>query len=56
MTESPRETCASRFGTMMTIVGVALRLGNVLRFPYMVGKFGGAAFVLFYVLVSVVIV
>jgi neurotransmitter:Na+ symporter, NSS family len=55
MTSPARETFASRFGTLMTIVGVALGLGNVWRFPYMVGKFGGAAFVMFYVLVSVVI-
>jgi NSS family neurotransmitter:Na+ symporter len=54
MTER-RETFASRLGTLMTIVGVAIGLGNVWRFPYMVGKFGGAAFVLFYILVSIVI-
>ncbi len=39
----------------MTIVGVSIGLGHVWRFPYMVGKFGGAAFVLFYTLVSIVI-
>jgi NSS family neurotransmitter:Na+ symporter len=50
-----RETFASRLGTLMTIVGVALGLGNVWRFPYMVGKFGGAAFVLVYVVISVAI-
>jgi len=50
-----RETFASRFGGLMTIVGVSVGLGHVWRFPYMVGKFGGAAFVLFYTLVSVVI-
>jgi NSS family neurotransmitter:Na+ symporter len=50
-----RETFASRFGGLMTIVGVSVGLGHVWRFPYMVGKFGGAAFVLFYTVVSVVI-
>lgn len=50
-----RETFGSRLGTLMTIIGVAIGLGNVWRFPYMVGKFGGAAFVLFYAFVSVIV-
>ena len=32
----------------MTMIGVAVGLGAVWRFPYMVGRYGGAAFVLFY--------
>ena len=47
---APRETFASRFGLLMTMIGVAVGLGNVWRFPYMVGEFGGAPFVAFYVL------
>ncbi len=43
-----RETFSSNFGLLMTMIGVAVGLGNVWRFPYMVGKFGGASFVLFY--------
>jgi neurotransmitter:Na+ symporter, NSS family len=50
-----RETFASRFGTAMTMLGVAIGLGNVWRFPYLVGRFGGAAFVLFYVVIVVLI-
>ena len=50
-----RETFASRFGAIITMIGVAVGLGNVWRFPYMVGRFGGAAFVLFYLLVVLVI-
>jgi NSS family neurotransmitter:Na+ symporter len=34
----------------MTMIGVAVGLGNVWRFPYMVGRFGGASFVLIYLL------
>lgn len=55
MSAAPRETFASRFGLVATMIGVAVGLGNVWRFPYMVGEFGGAPFVLFYVLVVVVI-
>lgn len=50
-----REQFKSRLGGLMTIVGVSIGLGHVWRFPYMVGKFGGAAFVLFYTVVSIVI-
>lgn len=55
MTTPVRETFTSRFGTLMTMIGVAVGLGNVWRFPYMVGEFGGAAFVLLYVVVALVI-
>lgn len=37
------------------MIGVAVGLGNVWRFPYMVGQFGGAPFVAFYVLAVVAI-
>jgi len=45
-----RETFASKFGLLMTMIGVAVGLGNVWRFPYMVGLFGGASFVVLYLL------
>ena len=50
-----RETFGSNFGLLMTMIGVAVGLGNVWRFPYMVGRFGGAAFVLFYLVVVIFI-
>ncbi len=50
-----RETFATRFGLLMTMIGAAVGLGAVWRFPYMAGRFGGAAFVLFYLAVMVFI-
>lgn len=51
----PRELFTSRLAAVITMIGVATGLGNVWRFPYMVGKFGGAAFVLLYVLIVLAI-
>lgn len=48
---SRRETFATPFGTVASMIGVAVGLGNLWRFPYMTGEFGGAAFVAFYLLV-----
>jgi len=50
-----RETFASKFGLLMTMIGVAVGLGNVWRFPYMVGLFGGASFVVLYLVMVVAI-
>jgi len=50
-----RETYSSRLSLVLTMLGVAVGLGNVWRFPYMVGRFGGAAFVLVYVLAAVLL-
>ncbi len=50
-----RETFGSRFGSLMVLIGVAVGLANVWRFPYLVGKHGGAAFVLLYVVLNVLL-
>lgn len=40
---------SSRIGAMLSLVGVAVGLGNVWRFPYMMGQYGGSAFLFLYV-------
>ncbi len=43
-----RERLGSRLGFLMLAAGSAVGLGNVWRFPYIVGRNGGAAFVVVY--------
>lgn len=43
-----REKFSSRLGFLLISAGCAIGLGNVWRFPYITGKYGGAAFVLLY--------
>ena len=43
-----REKFSSRLGFILISAGCAIGLGNVWRFPYIVGQNGGAAFVLIY--------
>ncbi|MBP1910434.1 sodium-dependent transporter [Methanolobus bombayensis] len=43
-----REELSSRLGFLLISAGCAIGLGNIWRFPYITGKYGGAAFVLIY--------
>ncbi len=46
-----RQSFAGAFGVLMALIGVAVGLGNVWRFPYMAAAFGGGAFLLLYLLI-----
>lgn len=46
--EAHREHWGSRIGFILAAAGSAVGLGNIWRFPYITGKYGGAAFVLVY--------
>lgn len=50
-----REKFASRIGFILISAGCAIGLGNVWRFPYVTGEYGGAAFVLLYLLFLVIL-
>lgn len=43
-----RERLGSRLGFILISAGCAIGVGNVWKFPYMVGQYGGGAFVLLY--------
>lgn len=48
-TPADRGAWNSRFGFIMAAVGSAVGLGNMWRFPYLTAEHGGAAFVILYV-------
>ena len=50
-----RERFASRLGFILISAGCAIGLGNVWRFPYITGQYGGAAFVLLYLVFLVIL-
>ncbi|MBQ2599154.1 MAG: sodium-dependent transporter, partial [Bacteroidales bacterium] len=44
----PRDNFGSSFGVLVALAGSAVGLGNLWRFPYLVGENGGAAFIIIY--------
>lgn len=44
-----RESFGNRFGVLVAMAGSAIGLGNLWRFPYLVGSYGGAAFIFVYI-------
>lgn len=50
-----RDSFGSRFGALVALAGSAVGLGNLWRFPYLVGENGGAAFIIIYILMSFLI-
>ena len=50
-----RDSFGSRFGALVAMAGSAGGLGNLWRFPYLVGENGGAAFIIIYILLSFII-
>lgn len=50
-----RDSFKSRLGFILVSAGCAIGIGNVWKFPYMTGEYGGAVFVLFYLLFLIIL-
>lgn len=50
-----REEFSSKIGLIVATIGSVVGLGNIWRFPYIVGKNGGAAFLIIYIILLVLI-
>lgn len=53
--EKQRGAFKSNFGMIMAVAGSAVGLGNIWRFPYMAGENGGAAFLILYLALVLVV-
>lgn len=50
-----RESLGSRLGFILLSAGCAIGIGNVWKFPWMVGQYGGGAFVLIYLVCLIIL-
>ena len=48
--DNVRDGFKSKFGFILACIGSAVGMGNIWLFPYSVGEFGGAAFLIPYVI------
>ena len=48
-----RDTFGSKLGIIAAAAGSAIGLGNIYRFPCIVGENGGAAFIIIYLLIII---
>lgn len=55
MASEKRESLASRLGFLLVSAGCAIGLGNVWRFPYITGEYGGAWFVFLFIVCTVMV-
>lgn len=53
--KTKRENFGGRMAVIMAFAGSAIGLGNIWRFPYLVGQNGGAAFILIYIAFTLVL-
>jgi len=53
--ENKREHFGSRVAVIASMAGSAIGLGNIWRFPYMVGEHGGSAFIVIYLISTILI-
>ena len=53
--KKPREQWSGRLGFVLATAGSAVGLGNIMKFPWMTGQNGGAAFLFVYIVVMLII-